>query len=287
MKNTATLLFLIIFGCSFGQYKNLKIDRSLLLQLPMNGNIKDSSPLALKTTCHNLETVPDKNNNENGAFSFENSGYIQIENIEAFRNLQTFSLCCWVYLTTYSGHGNIFSKASPGRDFNLQIDENGQVNFHFYDENYYHWYSKAKLDLKKWYHIVLVFDKNEVNLFINGKKAQTNTYFPDTYDNKIPFYKKIKWEGQELFIGNISTYAGECFPGYLDDTRIYEKAITPIEITDIMKLKNIENNKKYVSDFESYETQYKQSTEERIGTKENWTEPVMEMPKNETIKSSK
>jgi len=264
MKNTLTLFFLLVLASSFGQKINLKTDNPLLLQLSMNGTIDDDSPLKIQTFSLNLIAAPDKNNNKNGALSFENNGSIQIENSAEFRNMQTFSLCSWIYLTSFSSHGNIFSKASPGRDFNLQIIETGQVNFHFYDEYYYHWYSKTKLDLNKWYHIALVFNKNTVELFINGKMAETNTFFPDTYNKRTPFYKKIKWEGNEFFIGNLNQSSYEFFPGYLDDVRLYEKALTAKEITSLILSKDSEKNKKYPLNFTYKEIEIIQGPKENV-----------------------
>ncbi len=221
----------------------LNKDESLLLYLPLNGNSSDCGKYKLKTFPTNLQPVTDKNNNKNGAFSFSDNGQIEIRDVEVFKNLQAFTLCSWVFINTNREHNNIFAKGIPGRDFNLQLAATGAVNFHFYNQDYYHWYTTKRLEEGKWYHIALVFNKNTVAIYINGTKEELTSYAPTNSNTSIPLFKKIHWQGEYLTIGALGENRGEHFLGRLDDLRIYERALTKKTIRKLIRIKNREKNK--------------------------------------------
>lgn len=244
MKYHFFLLFCLTFSLCFAQNNYQKED--LLLHLPMNGDAKDHSKYNLETFPQNVFSESDILNNKNGSFNFSDNGSVYIKNVENFKNMLSFSLCSWIFLTRYDSHSNIISLVDPGRDFNLQIIETGQINFHFSgNDGYYHWYTKEKLALNKWYFVAVVFNKSDVKIYIDGKNKILNPALPLNTNIKVPFYKKIKWQANNLTIGNLYPNANENFNGLLDDVCIYEKALSPLEIANLQKSKMQEKNKTY------------------------------------------
>lgn len=160
--------YFLITGCS--TKRNLEQD--LLLYLPLNGSVNDVSKLNNNTYSYNLAPEKDKNNNENGAFSFGEEGYIGVTDVNNFNNMESFSLSSWVYVNQHKEHNTIFSKCNPMRDFNLQLDSYGHVNTHFAYPDYTHIYSKNTVPLKTWTHIAMVYQNQVFKIYINEKKSK-------------------------------------------------------------------------------------------------------------------
>ncbi|UWY30103.1 LamG domain-containing protein [Flavobacterium sp. TR2] len=232
------LMFLTIISCIVGHSQRkagYKFDKDLILYLPLNGNLTDESNL--QNTCFSLGVQPekDKNDNINGALSFEDNASISVDNVENFNELASFTLSSWVYLNEYAQHNNIISKVNPGRDFNLQITADGTVDFHTYYNGYIHFLSSYKVRLNRWTHIAFTFDGIFFKIYINGKLDRLAKMVIDPEIAHIKLPVKILWTGRNLTIGNLDANAGENFRGRLDEIRIYKKALT---VNDIALLYN-------------------------------------------------
>lgn len=225
--------------------QSYKSDKDLILYLPLNGSVKDESFLHNNCIPYSLEPAKDRFNNDNGAFFFGNNGCIRIENVDNFNNLTSFTLSGWVYLNYYGEQNNIISKVNPGRDFNLQITQDGIINFHTFNNDYIHFYSETKVPLNEWTHIVFTCKRKSFQLYVNGKPEN----FTIHYENRIVTQKELKlkffWTGKDLTIGNLYLGAHENFNGILDEIRIYKKALKPKNIEKLFIKESEEKGKTY------------------------------------------
>ena len=83
-----------------------------------------------------------------------------------------------------------------------------------------------------WYHIVLTYDGNNLRFYNNGTLVFTSgSVSPNTFVSS-----RIFCFGREVSTDGLSPYSSTCWPGFngkLDDIGIWNRALTPQEITDL------------------------------------------------------
>jgi len=89
--------------------------------------------------------------------------------------------------------------------------------------------SSANLTANQWIHIVAVYNQSSANVvfYINGVVSA---------DNGNSIYSSIYNSSTHLDIGRKQDSSPEYFPGSLDDVRIYNRALTQAEITQLYNL---------------------------------------------------
>lgn len=226
--------------------EGFKFDKDLILYLPLNGNVNDLSPLKNICFAGIIKPEIDKNNNVNGAFSFEENGWIAVDEVENFNRLSAFTLSSWIYINNYAEHNNIISKVNPGRDFNLQVMEDGRLNFHTYNNGYIHFCSILKLPLHKWIHVAFTYDGNMFNMYINGKPQKFSINERNNFVEQKDLKFRFLWTGTDLTIGNLYPSGGENFRGRIDEVRIYKKALSDVEVSQLYGEKSKTQNVVYI-----------------------------------------
>ncbi|MFC0776651.1 LamG domain-containing protein [Flavobacterium sp. HJSW_4] len=236
------LAYLVFFNLAILQAQKQNVfqfDKDLILYLPLNGNLEDQSSLKNNTNSGGLVPEKDRFGIENGAFSFSKNGYLSVLNVNNFNGLKAFTLSGWVYLDNYREHNTIISKVSPNRDFNLQISNEGYLNFHYaYNYGYTHFYSKNKIPKNKWVYIAFAFDGKAFKMYINGKpeKFIINQAGKDITEKDLII--NFLWTGENLTIGNLYADGGENLFGKIDEIRIYKKGLSASEIQQLYKEKD-------------------------------------------------
>jgi len=81
----------------------------------------------------------------------------------------------------------------------------------------------------KWYHVVMTYDYDYLCLYVNG-----------VLENKMPKNFKSKFlEGDSVMIGHSANYKNErYFNGVIDDIEIYNKVLSPDEVTELYNAPN-------------------------------------------------
>ncbi|MEK7090601.1 MAG: LamG-like jellyroll fold domain-containing protein [Patescibacteria group bacterium] len=90
--------------------------------------------------------------------------------------------------------------------------------------------SKNILDDKNWHHVVGVYDNNAVHLYVDGTRA--NAYSPPL-SGKIADYKHHVCVGSAWAGNNCGATDVDNFYGYLDDLKIYDRALTAEEVKEL------------------------------------------------------
>jgi len=147
-----------------------------------------------------------------------------------------FTLEAWIAIQAYPwGHCAIINQERDGEaGYFFGIDANGRLHFQLAVEG--KWIkcnSKVKIPLMKWAHICGIYNEQEgINIYINGEKAGTTLV-----TDKVLFASDI-----DLLIGRnhkkrppeypirINIPVSYSFDGYIDEVKIYNRALQPDEI---------------------------------------------------------
>lgn len=110
------------------------------------------------------------------------------------------------------------SDGPKGSPYSLHLSENGDIVFSLNTSEGSTQVRSVGYDLDRWYHIVGVYDRGEVILYINGERVTTFSHDGSLDDNNLP-----------LFIG--SDYSGEHgFQGRIDEVKLFGRALKSEEI---------------------------------------------------------
>ncbi len=151
-----------------------------------------------------------------GVFSDSSNNY------PVFHNLDTITLESWVWINaTSTAYQGIISKTTPGiyeaglyaNDMRFSLNINGTRYSETYDAN---------LASGSWNLLTYTFDGTDMKVYVNGVLKQTWNH-PGTITDDASY--------TNILIG-YSGSSNEYFDGYLDDVRIYNRALSSDEINN-------------------------------------------------------
>ncbi|MGZ8941497.1 MAG: LamG-like jellyroll fold domain-containing protein, partial [Methylobacter sp.] len=168
------------------------------------------------------EAVQISNGKYGKALKFDGvNDWVTVNNSSSLALSTSMTLEAWVYpesITT--GNTVILKEKSGGAVYNLYAseDNDGPVSSFSNNNNYYIIEDSNPLPLNQWSHLVSTYDGQYQRLYVNGaevaSRSQTGT---------------IEQSTGVLRIGGNSVW-GEFFKGYIDEVRIYNRALTATEI---------------------------------------------------------
>ncbi len=187
---------------------------------PFNGNANDESVNNYNGTVTGAVLSPDRFGTNNSSYYFNginNKIYIGNSLIVQDR----ISVSCWVKSTATSGQ--IISTGSRN-SYRIGKTENG-VDCGLYLSDATDGYgigASAVVDCSDWTHVVIVYNGSEVKLYINGQLKSSDTGAGSVFCNQTVYL-------------NFGTYqwgssCSDWYKGYLDDVRLYNRAITSEEV---------------------------------------------------------
>jgi hypothetical protein len=213
---------------------------------PFNGNANDVSGNGNNGTVNGATLTSDRFANNNKAFSFNGtSDFISINHNEALNlpgNNNSFSFSAWINPNqTNQQELNILSKGAGGG-----LNSNDAYIFSVYNQNKiglqlanfsnaYWTYSNNPISFNQWNHVVVVYDiiLNSASFFINGLFAgeQQYSFNPSSNnDAQFLFFGKQGWNCNCNFMD-----------GVIDDIAIWNRALTPDEITALYTTSSTNN----------------------------------------------
>ena len=203
------------------------LESGLMAYYPFNGNATDATGNGNDGVVNGATLTTDRSGVLNSAYCFGGDDYIQIPTASFFNNMNTFSICVWVYPTQISPlHNSIISKVNPNRDFNIKIrGDKNKYEVHFAHGNrYYGLQNDDDPVLNTWTYIVCEWTGDNWKMFINGRFAKESE----------PIDEKPIWTGTYMTIGNLDIT--EFFKGKIDEVRIYNRLLTNKEIYTLYTL---------------------------------------------------
>lgn len=196
---------------------------------PFNGNARDESGNGNNGIVHNSILSADKFGQKNRAYRFNGvNSFINIGNdstlkmtdgvtISAFVNMATFEP---IYQNIVSDHSLNEQTVGAGKILRFSYNE-----LQFIVDGVYGLgaavYVKHSFDssaLGSWHHIVGTYDRNVAKLFVDGQQVDNIQYYAPLVVNKNP-----------MLIGK-SGFNVDYLNGYLDEIRIYNRALSEEEI---------------------------------------------------------
>lgn len=135
------------------------------------------------------------------------------------------TLEAWVYpLSQTNGNGAVIVKmASGGEVYALYSEEDADLPVSYINDGEYHGVAGSnRLPVKKWSHLVATYDGSYQRLFVNGVQVAKSAQKTVIQQSK----GKLRIGGNNL--------GREYFHGYLDEVRIYNRALTINEVKSNM-----------------------------------------------------
>jgi hypothetical protein len=216
------------------------LSKGLIAYYPLNENTNDYSGYRRHGISSGVVYTSDRFESQKRAADFRNNGYIEIPDLRNMKNYPiTYSM--WTYLDTFHtslswrGWGEMFiiGKDQPGNtnsavisirtgpDYQTDIMRSNILSYSGYTSNYVP-------VLKQWIHISMTIDSSqEATFYINGIAvatwAATTQYNLEETD--LPFRISTPYIFNQL--------ARQSFQGFMDSVRIYNRALTSSEITQL------------------------------------------------------
>ncbi|MEK7264214.1 MAG: LamG-like jellyroll fold domain-containing protein, partial [Bacteroidota bacterium] len=201
-------------------FKNNLANPSLVAYYPFNNNANDSSVYGNNGTVNGATITSDRFGNANSAYGFDgSSSYINTtENLMPISG--DFSVACWALSNQVEGPREILSQGGTGEPFYL--------GYHRSAENYQirvgdNWQNTGESFIfNSWQNIVVIKRSDSTFLYVNGNLKQKRNSIPNPATGNI------------FLIGKqCPPTTGENWNGFIDDIRIYNRALTTNEIDSL------------------------------------------------------
>ena len=159
-----------------------------------------------------------------------------------------WSIALYVKVDSFSNRSTIItrydSNQNPRCGFSVVIDTAGLINFErLVSGNAWKTVkSNTIVSLNTWYHVVFKCEPYKLQMYVNGVLDDELT-FTQTY-NKSVTHDLV---GIGAFMQGGTPSTNETFYAYLDDLRIYNKALSPTDITDLYNLGAVNIAEGYIS----------------------------------------
>ncbi|MDQ0111864.1 LamG-like jellyroll fold domain-containing protein [Paenibacillus harenae] len=212
-----------LFGRSL---RNADLRKGLIAEYLFQGDAKDSSGQERHGTVIGAALCEDRFGRPNNAYSFDGQDdYIVVEKAPLL-NEEGFSLSVWCNFgsgTRFEGwHSAIVSQDGhhARRVFQLSTLE-ASITFHRF-MSYPEPYAEGPIHRNYWYHLAVTYDGSQYRMYRNGLLVSEER-------------GRLKPDGEEpLYIGRKSTDEPYFFfQGKIDDIRIYDRPLTPDEVSEL------------------------------------------------------
>lgn len=245
MKNSLlTLLFFFNFLTS--SFSQVDLTNGLVAYYPFNGDANDASGNGNHAIANNATLAVDRFGNANSAYYFNGiDNYMQIPNAPSINPTSQISLCAFVKPMGFYGgpcHGNsILMKGDadylPG-NYLMRFDDNAYTSQNncfttLVDSIHQNFYSvnaqtpppgyTPYLAKDQWYCLVYTYDGTFGKFYVDGVLINTESAPGLSFSN-----------GYDLFFGRLNHPSYPYwFKGFLDDIRIYNRALNDLEVSAI------------------------------------------------------
>ena len=200
-----------------------------------NGDAHDGSGNGNHGTVNGATLTTDRHGNPNGAYNFDGvDDHIALLNpFNNGQNLPEFTISAWI--NSISSHnGTIWGKSGYWKEVVLSYSSSNQFTFLYAypSRNYYGIYPTSQLQPNSWHHLVIKLEFGNLYAYLNGVligTSPTNGYVDWAQDNG-------GCSTGQNFIGlgrYCQVYNHNPFNGKLDDIGIWNRALTPQEITNL------------------------------------------------------
>ena len=199
-----------------------------------NGTIVSTPP------SNSVTSINDRNNTTNSAYEFQGSGRVEftIPNNSNFNNLNEVTIMAWARVSSFpAGMDHVIMSSDRGNPlvFDLYIDQNRGLLGQIMDGSGNPVGSAASANLvytqSSWAHIALTYQNGiQSQIFLNGNAVGTTPFFSPGTCNLGGKSYTIGASGNMVSPFILS----DRMNGAIDDVRIYKRALSAVQIQDIM-----------------------------------------------------
>lgn len=224
MKRIITLfIFMLSIQSIFSQAPT----NGLVAYYPFNGNAQDESGNGNHGTVNGATLTTDRFGNSGRAFSFDGvSNNILVNNSNSLQNINEITLSAWVYYTGLASDGTIpildKSNSSIGGQYFLRIYNNGNNSFSGTLNGNHGGLSFNGIQPQTWHLLTMVSANNNFKFYLDGQLIGAVNGSGTSFSNTLP-----------LTIGANPSGILEVLNGKLDDIRIYNRALSDAEVSQI------------------------------------------------------
>jgi hypothetical protein len=222
---------------------------------PFNGNANDESGNGNNGTVNGATLTSDRNGNVNSSYSFDGiTSNIQTADSPSLSINGDHSISAWIYQQTPTTNYNsiLFKRLGGNWSYNLSVSNYiggsgqemnklmaGRRNYDGIQTQYR--FSNATTSFNTWQHVLVVVKNDSIRFFIDGVDAGfisgyngSGGYVPFGNTYSIPSVNQLAG----VTIGDCNCGGSEHMNGKLDDIAIYNRALTPTEITALYTATN-------------------------------------------------
>jgi hypothetical protein len=203
--------------------EKVDITTGLIAYYPMNGNVQDSSGSNFNGSISGCIPTTNRKSIVNTAYYFDGiDDKISLPTFPLGTFVNEMSIYMWVFNSPTSDAQTFFIRQGPSSKTWILKYSNKKMIRVYNDNVSYVEISSDYLNDNEWYHLTVTIKSTEACVYINGAKAGCATMtIPYTYTQSA------------TFLGNSSGTGNQSYPysGKMDDVRIYNRVLTPKEIT--------------------------------------------------------
>ena len=216
--------------------QTVDLKNGLVACYPFNGSAVDATGNGNDSTVNGATLTADRFGKVNSAYNFDGNSYISVSP-DQFKN-QSYTYATWVKLDNLptGGDNNCFiTIGGAGGDQVLSVTSNyqAQISNGFNVGGYNNdnpiqsnnW-TNVTPTVGKWYHVVCTRDNNSIKLYVDGALIDNNSTLTATVGTS-PNYGFPPY----VTFGARNGGASQYMQGSLDDIYLYNRAITPEEVT--------------------------------------------------------
>jgi len=163
-----------------------------------------------------------------------NADYIDVSNNALLTTGNNFSISTWVYLNDTSNTFEIIAHKTTNyrNGFTLYVYRSGSSNYIMFliGDGSHQGYPYYRINELEWVHIVATYDGSRIRLYFNGVQVSSRSFNYGIANVNVPFV---------IGKGTGSNYS---FNGDVDEMKLYNHTLSPVEITTIYNNENAGNN---------------------------------------------
>lgn len=202
----------------------------------LDNDMLDSTTNANHGTCTGCPTsTTDKDGTVNKAFAFNGTQLIEVADDSALKNFSSLTVSAWINPTanapTLWGRIAHKSNGATGDDYGLIYQSGNKINFRIGTNTGTTSLSGRVISPNTgWYHVVGTWNGNTIQIYVDGQ-ADTSGSITGTLINS----------NESFAIGGHADNSQRMFTGHIDDVRVFNRALSTSEVTDLYNSGPTEN----------------------------------------------
>jgi len=224
-SHLAALVIACVFLTASAQAQSW-LTNGLVAYYPFNGNANDATGNGNDALPHSVALAPDRFGISNAAYSFSNlDNYIKTPVVTP---TNTYSICVWAYCINGSGTRGLLGNDDEncsGKAFWLINQQTSIYNVHPIDCFGTPITDNKLISLNTWNQLICSVNAGTVTFYLNGQQGETHS--------------GVESFGTNWFIGGKGINTTQTpFSGFLDDVRIYNRALSSNEVAQLYAIES-------------------------------------------------